>query len=148
MSVNSLNIEQIKKLPALFGEPDIIKNVQMQPGVVAVGEGTSGYFVRGGTADQNLILIDEAPIFDPSHFFGLFSVFNADVIKDSKLIKGGIPARMVAVCLLYSISEQRTAIPRSWPGQVIRSAGQQTYVGRADKKGREFVPHLREKVLC
>lgn len=93
MSVNKLNIEQIKKLPSLFGEPDIIKNVQMQPGVVSVGEGTSGYFVRGGTPDQNLILIDEAPIFDPSHFFGLFSVFNADVIKDSDLYKGGIPAR-------------------------------------------------------
>ena len=93
MSANNLNIEQIKKLPALFGEPDIIKNVQMQPGVVAVGEGTSGYFVRGGTPDQNLILIDEAPIFDPSHFFGLFSIFNADVIKDTELIKGGIPAR-------------------------------------------------------
>lgn len=93
MSVNDLNIEQIKKLPSLFGEPDIIKNVQMQPGVISVGEGTSGYFVRGGTADQNLILIDEAPIFDPSHFFGLFSIFNADVIKDSELMKGGIPAR-------------------------------------------------------
>lgn len=93
MSVNDLNIEQIKKLPSLFGEPDIIKNVQMQPGVISVGEGTSGYFVRGGTADQNLILIDEAPIFDPSHFFGLFSVFNADVIKDSELYKGGIPAK-------------------------------------------------------
>jgi len=93
MSINDLNIEQIKKLPSLFGEPDIIKNVQMQSGVVTVGEGTSGYFVRGGTPDQNLILIDEAPIFDPSHFFGLFSIFNADVIKDAELMKGGIPSR-------------------------------------------------------
>lgn len=92
MSAQSIDINQVKLLPALFGEADIIKNVQMQPGVTSAGEGTSGYFVRGGTSDQNLILIDEAPIYDPSHLFGLFSVFNADVIKDSELIKGGIPA--------------------------------------------------------
>lgn len=92
MSSQSIDVEQVKLLPALFGEADIIKNVQMQPGVTSAGEGTSGYFVRGGTSDQNLILIDEAPIYDPSHLFGLFSVFNADVIKDSELIKGGIPA--------------------------------------------------------
>jgi len=93
MSKNELNMEQVKKLPALFGEPDIIKNIQMLPGVITAGEGTSSYFVRGGSADQNLILIDEAPIYDPSHLFGLFSVFNGDVIKDADLYKGGIPAR-------------------------------------------------------
>ncbi len=93
MSAQRIDVEQVKLLPALFGEADIIKNVQMQPGVTTAGEGTSGYFVRGGTSDQNLILIDEAPIYDPSHLFGLFSVFNADVIKDSELIKGGIPAQ-------------------------------------------------------
>ncbi len=93
MSSQSIDVNQVKLLPALFGEADIIKNVQMQPGVISAGEGTSGYFVRGGTSDQNLILIDEAPIYDPSHLFGLFSVFNADVIKDSELIKGGIPAQ-------------------------------------------------------
>ncbi len=93
MSRNELNIKQIKKLPALFGEPDIIKTIQMLPGVLSAGEGTSAFFVRGGSADQNLILIDEAPIYDPSHLFGLFSVFNADVIKDSELYKGGIPSQ-------------------------------------------------------
>lgn len=93
MSTNRINVSQIKKLPALFGEPDIIKNVQMMPGVISAGEGTSGFFVRGGAADQNLILIDEAPVYDASHFFGLFSVFNASVLKDSKLYKGGIPSR-------------------------------------------------------
>lgn len=93
MSKNTLKISQIKKLPALFGEPDIIKTIQMLPGVVSAGEGTSSYFVRGGSADQNLILIDEAPIYDPSHLFGLFSVFNSDVLKDSELYKGGIPSR-------------------------------------------------------
>ena len=106
MSKNELNVEQVKKLPALFGEPDIIKTVQMMPGVISAGEGTSSFFVRGGSADQNLILIDEAPVYDPSHLFGLFSVFNADVIKDSELYKGGIPARFGG--RLSSILEVRT----------------------------------------
>lgn len=106
MSRNEVPIELVRKTPALFGEPDIIKTVQMLPGVVSVGEGTSGYFVRGGSADQNLILIDEAPIYDPSHFFGLFSVFNADVIKDSELYKGGIPAQFGG--RLSSILDVRT----------------------------------------
>jgi hypothetical protein len=93
MSRDELDIQQVKKLPALFGEPDIIKTIQMLPGVLSAGEGTSAFFVRGGSADQNLILIDEAPVYDPSHLFGLFSVFNADVIKESELYKGGIPAQ-------------------------------------------------------
>ena len=106
MSKNSLNMNQVRKLPALFGEIDIIKNIQMLPGVITAGEGTSSFFVRGGSADQNLILIDEAPVYDPSHLFGLFSVFNADVIKDSELYKGGIPARFGG--RLSSILEVRT----------------------------------------
>ncbi len=93
MSKVGLNMEQIKKMPTLFGESDIIKTIQIQPGVLSAGEGTSGYFVRGGSADQNLILIDEAPVYDPSHLFGLFSVFNSDVIKEAELYKGGIPAQ-------------------------------------------------------
>ena len=87
MSKNTLDLTQVRKLPALFGETDIIKNIQMLPGVITAGEGTSSFYVRGGSADQNLILNDEAPIYDPSHLFGLFSVFNADVIKDSELYK-------------------------------------------------------------
>ncbi|MBL7856954.1 MAG: TonB-dependent receptor [Cyclobacteriaceae bacterium] len=106
MSKNTINLTQIRKLPALFGEVDIIKNIQMLPGVISAGEGTSSFFVRGGSADQNLILIDEAPVYDPSHLFGLFSVFNADVIKDSELYKGGIPARFGG--RLSSILEVRT----------------------------------------
>ena len=93
MSVNEISVKQVKELPALFGEPDIIKTIQMLPGVINAGEGTSAFFVRGGSADQNLILIDEAPVYDPSHLFGLFSVFNADVIKDAELYKGGIPSQ-------------------------------------------------------
>lgn len=106
MSRNELNIDQVKKLPALFGEPDIIKTIQLLPGVISAGEGTSSFFVRGGSADQNLILIDEAPVYDPSHLFGLFSVFNADIIKDSELYKGGIPARFGG--RLSSILDVRT----------------------------------------
>ena len=106
MSKNELDIKQIKKLPALFGMPDVIKTIQMLPGVISAGEGTSSFFVRGGSADQNLILIDEAPVYDPSHLFGLFSVFNANVIKDSELYKGGIPARFGG--RLSSILDVRT----------------------------------------
>ncbi|MEO0552937.1 MAG: TonB-dependent receptor [Bacteroidota bacterium] len=106
MSRNEINVKQVKRLPALFGEPDIIKTIQMLPGVSSAGEGTSAFFVRGGSADQNLILIDEAPIYDPSHLFGLFSVFNADVIKETELYKGGIPVRFGG--RLSSILEVRT----------------------------------------
>jgi hypothetical protein len=93
MSKVDLNIAQLKTLPALFGEPDLIKLVQLQPGVVSAGEGTSAFFVRGGAADQNLILYDEAPIYDPSHVGGLLSAFNSSIIKSSELYKGGIPAQ-------------------------------------------------------
>ncbi len=93
MSRVKLDIQQVRKLPALFGEVDIVKAVQMMPGVISAGEGSATYFVRGGGADQNLILIDEAPIYDPSHLFGLFSVFNPDVVKSSELFKGGIPSK-------------------------------------------------------
>ncbi len=106
MSRHEISPDLVRKLPALFGEPDIIKMVQMQPGVIAVAEGTSNYFVRGGSGDQNLILIDEAPVYDPSHFFGLFSVFNADVIKKSELYKGGIPSQFGG--RLASILDVRT----------------------------------------
>jgi len=106
MSKNVIDMAQIKKLPALFGEVDIIKSIQMMPGVIYAGEGTSAFYVRGGGADQNLILIDEAPIYDPSHLFGLVSVFNADVIKDSELYRGGIPSRFGG--RLSSILEVRT----------------------------------------
>jgi hypothetical protein len=106
MSRNTVDMNRVRKLPALFGEVDILKNIQMLPGVISAGEGTSSFFVRGGSADQNLILIDEAPIYDPSHLFGLFSVFNADVIKDSELYKGGIPSRFGG--RLSSILDVRT----------------------------------------
>ena len=93
LSTNKLAISTIKKMPAILGEIDIIKSILTLPGVTNAGEGQSGFNVRGGAADQNLILLDEATIYNSSHLFGFFSVFNADAIKDLKLYKGGIPAK-------------------------------------------------------
>lgn len=93
MSVNTLSAETIKNIPVILGEADIIKSILLLPGVSNAGEGSSGFNVRGGAADQNLILLDEATIFNSSHLFGFFSVFNPDAIKDVKLYKGGIPSR-------------------------------------------------------
>lgn len=93
MSVNSLSIKTIKNMPVVLGEVDVIKSITLLPGVTNAGEGSSGFNVRGGAADQNLILLDEATIFNSSHLFGFFSVFNPDAIKDIKLYKGGIPAK-------------------------------------------------------
>lgn len=93
MSVNALAAETIKKIPVVLGEADVIKSILLLPGVTSAGEAASGFNVRGGSVDQNLILLDEATIFNSSHLFGLFSVFNPDAIKNIKLYKGGIPAR-------------------------------------------------------
>ena len=93
MSVNKLTSATIKKIPVVLGEADIIKSLILLPGVTSAGEGASGFNVRGGSADQNLILLDEAVVFNSSHLFGFFSVFNPDVIKNVKLYKGGIPAK-------------------------------------------------------
>lgn len=93
MSVSKLNASTIKQIPAVLGEVDVIKSIQMLPGITNAGEGTPGFNVRGGAADQNLVLLDEAIIYNTSHFFGFFSVFNNDAIKDVKLYKGDIPAK-------------------------------------------------------
>ena len=93
MSVNRLSVQAIKQMPVVFGEVDVIKSILQLPGVTNAGEGQSGFNVRGGSADQNLILLDEATIYNSSHLFGFFSVFNSDAINDIKLYKGGIPAR-------------------------------------------------------
>ncbi|WP_340152389.1 TonB-dependent receptor [uncultured Marivirga sp.] len=93
MSTEKLQIQRIKSIPALLGEVDIIKSLQLLPGISTSGEGTSGMFVRGGSADQNLILLDEATIYNASHLLGFFSVFNPDAIKNVEIYKGGIPAK-------------------------------------------------------
>tara|TARA_B100000674_G_C37971240_1_gene977106 strand:+ start:1151 stop:3547 length:2397 start_codon:yes stop_codon:yes gene_type:complete len=92
MSTVELDMQKIEKIPALLGEADVVKAVQLMPGVSTVGEGATGFNVRGGGIDQNLILLDEAPVFNSSHLFGFFSVFNPDAVKNVKLIKGGIPS--------------------------------------------------------
>jgi hypothetical protein len=93
MSVTSLSSNTIKQVPVVLGEADVIKSLVLLPGITNAGEASSGFNVRGGAVDQNLILLDEAIIFNSSHLFGFFSVFNPDAIKDVKLYKGGIPAR-------------------------------------------------------
>ena len=93
MGMQRLNIEEIKLLPSMMGEVDIIKSALLLPGVQTVGEGASGFNVRGGNVDQNLILFDDAPIFNSSHLFGFFSIFNPETVKDFELYKCGIPAR-------------------------------------------------------
>jgi hypothetical protein len=92
MSVNKLPIKSIKRIPSLMGEVDVIKAIQLLPGVQASSEGASGFSVRGGNPDQNLILLDEATVYNASHLMGFFSVFNNDAVKDVKLYKGDIPA--------------------------------------------------------
>ena len=93
MGVEKLNVKEISKLPVIFGEKDVIKTLQLLPGVQSEGEGSSGFLVRGGAADQNLILLDEAPVYNASHLLGFFSTFNSDAIKDATLIKGNSPAQ-------------------------------------------------------
>jgi TonB dependent receptor/CarboxypepD_reg-like domain/TonB-dependent Receptor Plug Domain len=92
MGVEKLDIQEIAKIPVLFGEKDVLKTIQLLPGVKSAGEGSSGFYVRGGGADQNLILLDEATVYNASHLLGFFSTFNSDAIKDLTLYKGSMPA--------------------------------------------------------
>jgi hypothetical protein len=92
MSTAKLDMKTVQKLPVVFGEVDIIKTLQLLPGVIPASEASGGFHVRGGSIDQNLVLLDDAPVYNASHMVGFFSVFNADAIKDMKLYKGGIPA--------------------------------------------------------
>ena len=93
IGTETLNMQSISKVPVIFGEKDVLKTIQLLPGVKSAGEGNSGFFVRGGAADQNLILLDEAPVYNASHLLGFFSTFNSDAIKDATLIKGNGPAQ-------------------------------------------------------
>jgi hypothetical protein len=93
MGIDKLNMTEMNKLPVIFGEKDILKAIQLMPGYKSAGEGSSGFNVRGGGTDQNLILLDEAPVYNASHLFGFFSTFNSDAIKDVSVYKGGMPAQ-------------------------------------------------------
>jgi hypothetical protein len=92
MSAVKLDIQEMAKIPVIFGEKDILKTIQLLPGVMGAGEGNSGFYVRGGNSDQNLILLDEALVYNASHLLGFFSTFNSDAIKDATLYKGNMPA--------------------------------------------------------
>jgi hypothetical protein len=92
MGAEKLDMAQINSVPVLFGEKDVLKTITLLPGVQSAGEGNTGFYVRGGASDQNLILLDEATVYNPSHLLGFFSVFNSDAIKDVTLYKGGMPA--------------------------------------------------------
>ncbi len=92
MGVDKINIKEIENIPVIFGEKDVLKTLQLTPGIKSAGEGNSGFYVRGGTADQNLILLDEATVYNASHLLGFFSVFNSDAIKDITFYKGTQPA--------------------------------------------------------
>lgn len=93
VGVLDLDVREAKLIPILFGEQDILKTMQLMPGVSASSEGSSGFYVRGGDSDQNLILLDEAPVYNASHLLGFFSVFNSDALNDMKMYKGGIPSK-------------------------------------------------------
>ena len=93
MGMNTLNVKELSALPVLFGEKDVLKIIQLLPGVKSAGDGNTGFYVRGGAADQNLILLDEAVVYNPSHLLGFFSVFNSDAIKNLTLYKGTQPAQ-------------------------------------------------------
>jgi hypothetical protein len=90
--ISKINVREIQSIPVILGEKDILKTIQLLPGVSPAGEGNAGFYVRGGGVDQNLILLDEAPVYNPSHLLGFFSTFNSDAIKDITLYKGGFPA--------------------------------------------------------
>jgi hypothetical protein len=92
IGVENLSLENLAKVPVFMGEKDILKTIQLMPGISTISEGSSGYSVRGGSVDQNLILLDEAPVYSASHLLGFFSVFNGDALKDGTIYKGGIPA--------------------------------------------------------
>lgn len=92
MGVQKLSVSEIQNVPVIFGEKDVLKTIQLLPGVKSAGEGSSGFYVRGGSADQNLILLDEATVYNASHLLGFFSAFNSDAIKDLTLYKGAMPA--------------------------------------------------------
>lgn len=93
MGTEVLNMKTAAKIPVVFGEKDLVKTIQLMPGVKSNGEGSNGFSVRGGATDQNLILLDEAPVYNASHLLGIFSTFNSDAIKDATIIKGNSPAR-------------------------------------------------------
>ena len=117
MSTQTLDMITIKKIPAFMGEVDVIKSIQLLPGVQSASEGSSGFSVRGGSTDQNLILLDGAPIYNASHFLGFFSVFNNDAVKDATLYKGDIPANFGGRLSSVLDVQVKDEMPKKFSGQ-------------------------------
>ena len=137
----SVEVDQIKALPALLGEVDVLKVLQFLPGVSSAGEGNSGFYVRGGGPDQNLILLDDATVYNASHLFGFFSVFNADAIKNIDLIKGSMPAEYggrVSSVLNIGLKEGNSKEWKATGGLGLDQL--QAHRGRADHQGH-VQPH-------
>ncbi len=148
MSAVSVPIEQIKSMPAFLGEVDVLKTLQLLPGVQSGNEGTSGIYVRGGGPDQNLILLDGVPVYNASHLFGFFSVFNADAINSVNLIKGGFPARYGGrLSSVIDISMKEGNMKEFHGEGSLGIRRRKAYAGRADHQGQNLVyrigpPHL------
>ncbi|MGF7140947.1 TonB-dependent receptor [Roseimarinus sediminis] len=141
MGTFTLTPKSIKAIPVLFGEQDVLKTIQLMPGVSSAGEGSSGFFVRGGQADQNLVLLDDAPVFNPSHLLGFFSVFNSDAINSVKLYKGGVPARFGgrASSVLDVHMREGNTERLSLSGGIGLISSRATLEGPIGKKGSSFL---------
>ena len=141
MGLQRLSIEEIKLMPSLMGEVDIIKSALLLPGVQTVGEGASGFNVRGGSVDQNLILFDDAPIFNSSHLFGFFSIFNPEIIKDYELYKSAIPAKFGGrVSSVFDINAKQGNLKKySVSGGISPITGKVTVEGPIIKDKLSFI---------
>ncbi len=132
MSATRMDIRKVQKMPAFLGEVDLINAIELLPGVSVAGEGAAGFNVRGGDVGQNLILLDGIPVFNPSHLFGFFSAFNADLLSDATLYKGGIPARYGGrVASVLERIAQRRQPARSDRQRGHRTSSQSAGVGGA-----------------
>ena len=165
VSVVTLDVAKTSKIPVLLGEKDVFKTLQLLPGVASNSEGGSGFFVRGGNVDQNLVLLDEAPVYNASHLLGFFSVFNSDALKDVKLYKGGIPAQYGGRASSVMDIRMKNGNSKKWEasggvglissratieGPIVKDKGSIIISGRrtyADVVGRLFTDLLDETQL-
>ncbi len=138
MGVSTLNIKDLKKIPTVLGEVDVLRGLQMLPGVTSVGEASNGVNVRGGTTDQNLMLLDEAPIFNPTHMFGLFSAFPSDAISGFDLYKGNVPSR-------YG-GRAAAVLDVSLANPTLTKAKAQFAIGLVSTKGLIDIPIIKDKL--
>ena len=140
MGVQKIDIKTIKQVPVVFGEADVLRVVLTLPGVKSVGEASTGLNVRGGAADQNLILFNDATVYNPAHFFGLFSAFNPEIVKDVELYKAVFPQSMAAGFPPSLISTAARAIKRRLPDQLVLvcSRAASTWKGRSEMTKLHF----------